>query len=142
LFILTRSALSSSFSELGHRWCFHSWSSLLCHWWCALVTEITNYGIIHSETRNTDNVHRQACTTESKPMCLLGLLGMFFHTCFQNKLKKRLPTISSSARLLIKSSTCLTQRWHTCCSELLRTPRMVFSSELINGLHSWGSNCV
>lgn len=34
------------------------------------------------------------------------------------------------------------QRWHTCCSELLRTPRTALNGEPANALHSLRSNCI
>lgn len=119
-----------------------SWSSLSCHCWCGFITEITNYSVNCSETiRNTGNIHRWACTREHKPVCLLGLMNMFSHTCFKISWK-RSPTISKSARLLIKSPTYQTQRWHTHCSKLFRIPRMVFNGKIISSLHASGSNYI
>lgn len=50
--------------------------------------------------------------------------------------------MSNSARFSIKSPTYPIQRWHTHCSELLRTCRTALNGELANGLHLLRNSCI
>lgn len=89
------SALSSSFSELGHRWCLHSQSRLFYVIGCVLwpLRSQTTASLIWKQ-QGTQTMYTDKPALQNIAHCLPGLVNVFSHTSFQNKLKKGYPPLA------------------------------------------------
>lgn len=135
-----RSAFRSSFSELGHRWCLHSWSRLLYVNGCVLwsLKSQTTASLI-CKPQGTQMMYRDKPALQTIAHCFPGLMNVLSHACFQSKLKKGYSLLAVQQDIWPRASPARLK------DDTLTVPSgsiYSFNSKLINNFNSLGINCI